>query len=452
MRKWGKIFLVIIFLISVIVLPNTPEAAERENVLPNIQNSLGYPELAQFLEIATLRNANVAMAVERINQARENFKVAASKLGPDLVAGGTARVNNEVRYGRDKEETNAFLHLSQTLYTGGTLTANRHAASLALSVQIVEGTRTYQEILHNVRAAYFDCLRSRAQAQVAQEGVTLSQEHLRQAEALFRGGMAPKGDVLRVKVSLNQSELDLITAKSNFEVSWTSLEFAVGSRLEKEKSLTIAPQESIDELSPPLFDISVDFLERALEQRPEIHAYRYHIDRANSLVRAAQGQRAPTLSLSGQLNSDEDASSLSNGEWYAQLDLQWVLYDSGEISSNIRKAKATERELRAQTELIESQVTQEALAAEIRLRAAIARKELAYEQMQTSKEDYRLALRRYDAQMGTNLDVLDARRALINSRTEYVNAVYDIAVAQSGLIYAMGEDEPPVNFFRYAQR
>jgi len=443
-----KTTLMIGFLLVMACMPNDLDAVEKRAVLSGVQISLGHPELAHFLEMATQSNANATITVERVNQAKEDFKRAASELGPDLVAGGTARANNEVRYGRDKEETNAFLHLTQTLYTGGTLTANKHAAALALSAQVVEGTRTYQEILHNVRTAYFDCLRSKAQTQVAHEGVILSQEHLRQAEALFRGGMAPKGDVLRVKVSLNQSELDQITARSNFEVSWTGLEFAVGTRLEKEKPLMVAQQESIDELSPPAFDIPADFLERALEQRPEIHAYRYHIDRANSLVRAAQGQRAPTITLSGQLNSDEDASSLTNGEWYAQLDLQWVLYDSGEISSNIRKAKATERELRAQAELVVSQITQEALAAEIRLRAAVTRKELAYEQMQTSKEDYRLALRRYDAQMGTNLDVLDARRALIGSRTEYVNAVYDIAVAQSGLIYVMGEDIATESLFR----
>lgn len=138
---------------------------------------------------------------------------------------------------------------------------------------------------------------------------------------------------------------------------------------------------------------------------------------------------------------------MANGEWYVQLDLQWVLYDSGEIASGIRKAKAAERELHGQAELLVSQITEEVLAAEIKLRASVTRKEIAQEQMQTSKEDYRLALRRYDAQMSTNLDVLDARRALINSRTEYVNAVYDIAAAQSGLIYATGEDFPPDNLF-----
>jgi outer membrane protein TolC len=73
----------------------------------------------------------------------------------------------------------------------------------------------------------------------------------------------------------------------------------------------------------------------------------------------------------------------------------------------------------------------------------MARLDVARAQVATAEEDYLLALRRYNAQMGTNLDVLDARVALTESRTAYVNAIYDIASAQAGLIYALGEDALP---------
>jgi outer membrane protein TolC len=45
-----------------------------------------------------------------------------------------------------------------------------------------------------------------------------------------------------------------------------------------------------------------------------------------------------------------------------------------------------------------------------------------------------------DGQVGTNLDVLDSRTALIESRTALVNAVYDIAAAQCGVMFVVGED------------
>ena len=88
----------------------------------------------------------------------------------------------------------------------------------------------------------------------------------------------------------------------------------------------------------------------------------------------------------------------------------------------------------------DSRIRQEVLQAQHRLDTAMARDEVAVLQVEDAREGYRLALRRYDAQVGTNLDVLDARTALINSLNMRVNAVYDIASAQSELIYAIGGD------------
>jgi outer membrane protein TolC len=56
-------------------------------------------------------------------------------------------------------------------------------------------------------------------------------------------------------------------------------------------------------------------------------------------------------------------------------------------------------------------------------------------------------MRRYDARIGTNLDVLDSRTALIESRTALVNAVYDIAAAQFGMMFVVGEDMPGEGMF-----
>ena len=85
---------------------------------------------------------------------------------------------------------------------------------------------------------------------------------------------------------------------------------------------------------------------------------------------------------------------------------------------------------------------QQAVQAEVPLESAEKRFQIAGKQAEDAREDYRLALRRYDAQVGTNLDMLDSRTALTNSRRAVVNAVYDIAAAQCGMMFAVGEDVP----------
>ena len=63
--------------------------------------------------------------------------------------------------------------------------------------------------------------------------------------------------------------------------------------------------------------------------------------------------------------------------------------------------------------IIKMEVTQ----AQLNLRSAESRLAVAQRRVAESEEDYRITRRRYDERVGTTLDMLDARLALINSLT-----------------------------------
>ena len=424
------------------------------------------PKLAKILELASFNNPNISSAIERVNQAQADLKGARAKFGPTVTAGVGAQWNKEasavpvinpvtglpaggvVPMGY-RNAYNASLSFIQTLYTGGTITANRRAAELALDATRSESVRVYQNVLNAVRTSYYNCQRALAQLQVAIEALNLSREHLKQTEALHNAGLVPMGDVLRVKVAVSQADLDRISVENALDVGWVALERLVGATLPRDEILVPLAGDRTHELEPPHYTPPSDVVARALERRAEIHAYELQRQRAEQMARAAAGQRLPNLVLSGQTSTADDSFwPGGNDDWYVQLGLQWTLFDSGEISSQVERAKASARELLHQIEDLNGQVRQEVVQAELSLRSAMTRLEVAEDQISTAEEDYRIALRRYDAQVGTNLDVLDARVALTDSRTEYVDAVYDIAIAQSDLIYAMGDDNPPGDLFK----
>jgi outer membrane protein TolC len=84
-------------------------------------------------------------------------------------------------------------------------------------------------------------------------------------------------------------------------------------------------------------------------------------------------------------------------------------------------------------------IKMEVTNAELDLRSSISRLEVARRQTAESEEDYRIAVRRYEEQVGTNLEMLDARLALTKSRTEAVDAYYDILIAEANLRCSMGK-------------
>jgi outer membrane protein TolC len=87
---------------------------------------------------------------------------------------------------------------------------------------------------------------------------------------------------------------------------------------------------------------------------------------------------------------------------------------------------------------MKNQILQEVAVASSDLASATARIAVGKDQVIQAQEDYRMALKRYEAQVGTNIDVLDARVSLIAALNALADAIYDAATAEAGLVYVVG--------------
>jgi len=119
---------------------------------------------------------------------------------------------------------------------------------------------------------------------------------------------------------------------------------------------------------------------------------------------------------------------------------QWTLYDGGKAKARRDEALALAGELLQRVEDLKKSVGLEVSVATLDLRSALQRLEVARSQVALAEEDHRMAVARYAAQVGTNIDVHQARVALTLSRTQLVDAVYDALKAQSDMELAMGEE------------
>ena len=337
-----------------------------------------------------------------------------------------------------RETYKAALTLTQVLYSGGSLTANRKAAEFGVQTAEAEGERTVQAVLHHVRSAFYAHQRAAARKTVALQALDLAKQHLQKVQAFHRAGVVAKNEVLRVQVSVSNAELDLIRASSAVAQTWTACERAVGAPLSQDSYVLPPP-----EVTPPVYDVPGDPVSLAETRRPELKGLASARNQALQVAEAAAGQGRPQLLFQGEANVTDDGFwPTEQDDYRLALNLQWRFFDFGETEAKVRQGKAAAQELLHQLDDLRIQVRQEVIEATQRLEEGRARVEVARTQVTLAEEDYRMALKRYEAQVGTNLDVLDARVALNNSRTQLVDAVYDTAGAISNLRYALGEPVP----------
>ena len=327
----------------------------------------------------------------------------------------------------------------QAIYTGGSLQALKLSKQLALDAVKTEEARVRQGVTNGVQVSYYNRKRAEEKQVVAEEAVSLTKDHMGRAEKLFNAGVVAKSDVLRSKVAVSEAELDLIRAKNAVELSLTAIEKAVGDTVTSADVSDGLPKRAASTLRQELRETPPDALATAYEKRQELKMYSLLSQQAEKVARAAKGQLLPQIvGAAGYYTVDDSFFPTDNDEFKVGLAATWTIYDSGRVKAQTNQAKAQARELLSRLSDMKTTVKLEVTQAELNLRSAESRLNVAEHQVQTSEEDYRIAKRRYDESVGTNLDVLDARLALTNSRTELVDALYDIRIAEANLQYAMG--------------
>jgi len=438
-RKWILLLIFAIICALVLIAGHLAWGAEPAGTLT----------LDEALRIAREANPLILAAQARVDQARgrliqaraEQFPQVNATLGyqklderPETVAFGPGGAPIGIVPLGYENTWQAALNLSQVLYSGGSLSARTEAERLTVSARESERDRTVQAVENGVRNAFYGLQRSQSRLEVAKEALSLAKEHLKQVEAFYRAGVVAQNEVLRVQVAVSTSTLNLIRAESAVKVAWKQLERVVGKSLEGQVAV---PSGDADVETFPGFE---DPLSRALNQRPELKGLAAAGKAAQMTVRAARGQLFPQVGFSASATvADEDFFPSEKDDWSVSVFARLRLFDSGKVHGQVVEARAAAEELLHRLEDLKRQVALEVAAARVNLEGALQRVKVASDAVAQAEEDYRMALKRYQAQVGTNIDVLDARLALIDAKNSRIDAVAEARTAYGDLLFAMGE-------------
>ena len=401
--------------------------------------------LEELISKARQNNPLISAAEERVIQAEGSVQQSGAKMGPKLSA-GLAAIWPKDRFipieGMPIGFGNIYIAavgFTQTVYAGGSLYASKEAAKLARDAADAEKEKVWQTVTNSVKLAYYNWKRACEKEKVSGEALVLAGNHLTRAEKLYKSGLIGKGDVLRSKVAVAEAELNQIKADNAVEISLSTIERAVGCSFDKSEIEGAKADLDTDAFIETPFGRD-GYIEAAYESRMEIKMYDLMSRRALKIAKAAAGELLPNIIAAGVvMNSGNDFFPSGNEEMVISLVARWTIFDSGEVAAKTKQAKAQAKELIYLIKDMKNTIKMEVTQADLYLKSARSRLEVAERQVVESEEDYRIAVRRYEEQVGTNLDVLDARLALTKSRTEKVDARYDIYIAEANLLYALGK-------------
>ena len=399
-------------------------------------------DLSRSVQMALENNRTIKQALTDVDAAHAALAQANRSMGPTLTWSATAnRIGGKayesarqtgIKYDYNYGNTGT---ISMPVYNAS-LKAQRKSARYGLNSADFALEQTKQSIRLTATTDYFNILQARNLVKVREDTVATLQTHLADVNAQFRAGTVARADVLASEVELANAKQNLTTAKNNYEVAVATLNNVIG--VPTDTTLTIN-----DELRYAGYELSLDdCTDYGLLYRADGAAALYAVKQAEAGVRAAKAGYRPTVnaaatrSIAGERPFKDDHRS--SDTWAAGLSASWNIFDNGVTAAQVDAAKATLRKAEEALAAADEKIRLDVHTAYLNLRAAEQNIKTAETAVKQAEEDYNIARVRYNAGVGTNLEVMRASDNLTTARMNYATALYSYNIGKASLDNAMG--------------
>jgi outer membrane protein, heavy metal efflux system len=273
---------------------------------------------------------------------------------------------------------------------------------------------TRQLIVSQTSQTYDSLLAALRRARDLGEARALALDFVRRAQARYSAGTTPKLDLVRAQVELAQAENQLIANARDLANARAALNRLVGRPLG-------APIAAADSLAVPPELPELDTLEAAaLAARPELGDLRSQQEGARAATGLAREYWLPDLTI----GISRDYADPGPGILFTGVSLPIPLLFWQHSRGEIGEARHRELELAAAFRDLQGQVGQDVRAAYAAAAAALRQAVYLRDQLlPLARRAYRIASVSYGLGGSSALELIDARRNLLDAESQYTDAL-----------------------------
>jgi outer membrane protein len=287
------------------------------------------------------------------------------------------------------------------------------------------------DVKMNVAETFVTVLRANRMVEVAQAKVLSLAGHRRDVGSLFEKGLVSKNDFLSSQVALADAQQKALDANNYLDIARAAYNRALGRNLSDPVMLAELPGNY------GAIDCNV-LTAQALRDRPELASLSAQCRALQYQASAERGKSGPQVQLQGGYLYQQNRYVDPNGTAGVLLGVQWNALDMGRVRNEANaldeKAAALTRLRRDAESMVALEVRQRCLEIEsTRQRVAVARQAIAQ-----ADENLRVARDRYQNQVGTNTEVLDAETLRVQAYTNYYESTYQAILTELRLRRAVG--------------
>lgn len=341
----------------------------------------------------------------------------------DITAEGTANLNHLDQWNSEKGEYRPYTYqalatLTQPLYTGGSLIAQKKIAQADEELDKLAVELTIDQIHYQSDAVYWNASAARAGLQAAADFQAIVQRQYDIIRDRFDDGAISRTDLLMISTRRKEAELQYIKARQNHTLALQKLNILMGTEPD-------TPIDSLDEIDTTTAPIGLLSLDEVLPRRAEYASTEVSILRSEAQRLAALSRYNPQVSMFLATGWDTGIAYMGQDVPHtpvAGVSISIPIFRWGARFKTNRQQKAYIGIQKLQQSYVADNILEELSAATTKLTETEEQVNTAQETMTLAEENLDLVTFSYNEGKANMVDVLSAQLSWTQAHTNLINA------------------------------
>lgn len=331
------------------------------------------------------------------------------------------------------------LGFTQPLFTGFKLLSSRSAAKYNLQASESDYSKEQNEAAFNIYNAYWNYYKAEEVRNVIAQTLQQIESHLKNTRNFYDQGLVSSNDLLKLEVQYSNTQLMLIEAENNLKIARIAFNKALGIELDSQTKVS-ASEKSLNNAN---YDLS-EILTEALNNRQEVKSLAYKVEASKEGITAAQSSLFPSVYLTGNYYYSNPnprflpARDEFNYNWDVGVTLSWDIWNWGLTSSQVSQAEQTKIQLETSYEQLKENIQMEVHSNFLNLLKTEEKVKVNKIALEQATENYRITAEKYNLQLASSTDLIDAETLKLQAETNLKTAEVDYQIAKVRLEKSIG--------------
>ena len=328
--------------------------------------------------------------------------------------------------------TSGQVNYDQTLYSGPVINGYK-AVREAEKVAYFQKMTARGEVVQQVATAYLRVIAAESDVENAQALLESDRVLESQAEAKHAAGTAPRLDVLRAQVELQQQQQRLLASENVRDKAEILLKREIGVPPGQPVQLTDpAPYSDLVEQS------EAQLLASAYQNRQDYQNLTAQAKANYYVMKARQSERLPTLSFSGNYGVTSVSGVGAHGTMIAMGKLQVPIFREASLRGETDVARAQLQGVQRQLASLRAQIVEQVRSAQLDAEAAGKLLDVARSNVDLARQALADETDRYKAGVDDTLPLVRAQASLATAESNLVQSLYQYNLAKLALARSTG--------------